>query len=142
MQGKTFALRTVLAAILAATATATAVAAAPDPAAVKRKIGMADYYVKEFEKEVERQKGGEKAVWRSKNDAVSRVKALKQEFPDDPDVQKLFLRVRTALMKSKGDYTEVNEEWTAYKRNEESLRKTIATLADDEWKAQIGRAHV
>lgn len=135
MDGKTFILRAVLAAMLAAAATMTASAAAPDPGAVKRKIGQAEYYVKEFEKEVERQKGGEKAVWRSKNDAVSRVKALKQEFPDDPDVQKLFLRVRTALMKSKGDYTEVNEEWTAYKRNEESLRQTIASFAEDEWKA-------
>lgn len=135
MNGKTFILRTVLAAMFAATAAMTASAAAPDPGAVKRKIGQAEYYVKEFEKEVERQKGGDKAVWRCKNDAVSRVKVLKQEFPDDPDVQKLFIRVRTALMKSKGDYTEVNEEWTAYKRNEESLRQTIATLADDEWKA-------
>jgi len=135
MDGKTFILRAVLAAMLAATATMTASASAPDPGAVKRKIGQAEYYVKEFEKEVERQKGGEKAVWRSKNDAVSRVKALKQEFPDDPDVQKLFLRVRTALMKSKGDYTEVNEEWTAYKRNEESLRQTIASFAEDEWKS-------
>ena len=118
MNGKTFILRTVLAAMFAATAAMTASAAAPDPGAVKRKIGQAEYYVKEFEKEVERQKGGDKAVWRCKNDAVSRVKALKQEFPDDPDVQKLFIRVRTALMKSKGDYTEVNEEWTAYKRND------------------------
>lgn len=131
--------KTATAAILAAFC-AFAAFAADDPAAIKRKIGMADYYVKEFEKEVERQKGGEKAVWRSKNDAVSRVKDLKTAYPDDPEVQKLFLRVRTALMKSKGDYTEVNEEWTAYKRNEESLRKTISAFAETEWNAKVAEA--
>ena len=132
-------MRTMFAVALATMSLFAANAAPADPAAVKRKIGQADYYVKEFEKEVERQKGGEKAVWRCKNDAVSRVKALKQEYPDAPEVQKLFLRVRTALMKSKGDYVEVDEAWTAYKRNEESLRKTIASFAEAEWKDLVAR---
>ena len=133
-------LRSVLTAVLATAAITTASAASYDPQAVKRRIGITEHYVKEFENEVERQRGGEKTVWRCKNDAVSRVKALKQEFPDDPDVQKLFLRVRSALMKSKGDYSEVHEEWTAYKRNEESLRRTIATFADEEWKNLVANS--
>ena len=103
--------------------------------ALKRRIGQADYYVKEFEREVSLQRGGEKMVWRSKRDALERVQQLKQEFPEDPEVEKLFKRVRTALMKSKGDYTEVLAEWTAYKRNEETLRKIISEAADNEWAA-------
>lgn len=61
------------------------VSAADDPAALKRRIGQADYYLREFEKEVERQRGGEKAVWRNKQDALQRVQALKSEYPDDPE---------------------------------------------------------
>ena len=104
-----------------------------DPGAIRRQTQQAEYYVREFEREVELQRGGEKRVWRSKQDAVSRVRRLKEAYPNDPDVEKLFLRVRTALIKSKGDYTEVVAEWTAYKRNEEALRKTVAKLGETEW---------
>ena len=111
---------------------------AVDSGTVQRQILQAEYHVREFEKEVELQKGGEKRVWRSKQDAVSRVRRLKEAYPDNPDVEKLFLRVRTALMKSKGDYTEVAAEWTAYKRNEEALRQTVAKLGETEWKRLLG----
>jgi len=100
---------------------------------VKRRIDQASYYVGEFEKEVSRQRGGEKMVWRAKNDALDRVQKLKIEFPDDPEVEVLFQRVRAALMKSKGDFTEVKDEWTVYKRNEETLRKIISDEAEKEW---------
>ncbi len=119
---------------LAAIAVCGALYAAPglDP---KLRIRQADYYVKEFEKEVALQRGGEKMVWRAKNDALDRVQALKIEFPEDPDVEKLFQRVRAALMKSKGDFTEVSADWTIYKRNEENLRKIISAAAEKEWTA-------
>jgi len=100
-------------------------------------IRQADYYVKEFEKEVARQRGGEKMVWRAKQDALDRVMKLKTEFPDDPEIEKLFQRVRSALMKSKGDFTEVVTGWTDYKRNEETLRKIISEAADKEWAAVL-----
>lgn len=109
------------------------VRAAEDDAAIRRRISFADHYVKEFEQEVARQRGGPKTVWRGKNEALARVKALKQDYPDNPEVEKLFQRVRVALMKSKGDYVEVPAEWTNYKRNEETLRQTISALAAEEW---------
>lgn len=108
-------------------------APAPDTARVKRLVGQADYYVREFEREVALQRGGEKMVWRSKRDALDRVQKLKMEFPDDPEVEKLFQRVKSALMKSKGDYTQVVAEWTVYKRNEETLRKIIAEAGEKAW---------
>ena len=52
---------------------------------IKREVGQANYYVTEFEKEVALQRGGEKMVWRSKKDALSRVQKLKEQYPDDPD---------------------------------------------------------
>ena len=109
-----------------------------DYAKMKREIGQADYYVKEFEKEVALQHGGEKMVWRSKNDALRKVQALKEKYPDDPDVEALFQRTKTALMKSKGDYTEVHPEWVAYKKKEEELRKTVSEIGDREWDSFIG----
>ena len=119
---------------LAALMLAAACGAAPsDDMQRRRLVGQADYYVKEFEREVSLQRGGEKMVWRSKKDALDRVQKLKVAYPTDPDVEALFQRVRSALMRSKGDYTEVVAGWTAYKRNEETLRKAIAEMAAKEW---------
>ncbi len=121
----------------ALSALAIGASAAGDEAQRRRLVGQADYYVREFEKEVARQRGGEKAVWRTKRDALERVQRLKTDYPDDPEVDALFRRVKSALMKSKGDYTEVAAEWTAYKRNEEALRKVIADAGAKAWSELI-----
>ena len=105
--------------------------------ALVRQIGYAEHYVKEFENEVARQRGGEKWVWRTKNDALMRVQELKKKYPNDPRVENLYQRTRTALKKSKGDYTEVAAEWTAYLHNEENLRKVISEAGEKEWQAII-----
>lgn len=101
---------------------------------IKREVGQANYYVTEFEKEVALQRGGEKMVWRSKKDALSRVQKLKEQYPDDPEVEKLFQRTKAALMKSKGCVTKVDPQWTKYKRDESELRKTVSELGEAEWK--------
>ncbi len=105
-----------------------------DPGYIKRQIGYADYYVKEFEQEVARQRGGEKMVWRSKEEALDRVQQLKIDYPDDPEVEKLYQRVRVALMKGKGDYAETSDEWTIYLNNEKNLRQVISDAGEKEWK--------
>lgn len=102
---------------------------APALAASKEQlIGQAEYYLSEFEKEVARQRGGEKAVWRSKQDALSRVQALKEQYPDDAKVEEMFQRTKAALMKSKGDFIEITPEMTAYLQAEDKLRQEIAAL--------------
>ena len=130
---------TLVAALAAVSAVSSVAYAAGDDAQRRRLVGQADYYVREFEKEVARQRGGEKAVWRTKRDALERVQRLKTDYPDDPDVDALFKRVKSALMKSKGDYTEVAEQWTAYKRNEEALRKIIAEAGAKEWEGLLAK---
>ena len=77
-------------------AAALAAAPAPDEAALQRRIGYADYYVREFEKEVALQRGGEKMVWRNQRTALEKVRELKVEYPDDPRVDALFRRVSTS----------------------------------------------
>ena len=111
----------------------TSAADAADAQAVKRRVTQVEYHVREFEKEVAQQRGGVKMVWRSRQTALERVQQLKKEFPDDPDVEKLFQRTRVALMKSMGEYTEVSPEWTLYKRNEDDLRKVIAGEGEKRW---------
>ena len=107
---------------------------APALAASKEQlIGQAEYYLSEFEKEVARQRGGEKAVWRSKQDALSRVQALKEQYPDDAKVEEMFQRTKAALMKSKGDFIEITPEMTAYLQAEDKLRQEIAALGKKTW---------
>lgn len=100
---------------------------------LKTRISQAEYHVREFEKEVEQARGGQKTVWRLKKPAMDRVQELKIAYPDNPDVEKLYQRVRIALMKSKGDYTQIQPEWLAYKRNEENLRAQIAAAGQEKW---------
>ena len=104
------------------------------------RLGQANYYLVEFEKEVARQRGGEKAIWRNKKDALTRVQALKVEFPDDPEVEKLYQRARRALMQSMGQLNEVDPSWTLYKRNEENLRKMVAAEGEACWKGLLASA--
>ncbi|MBP3730584.1 MAG: hypothetical protein J6I40_03830 [Mailhella sp.] len=112
---------------------------AADPQMIKRRVNQVEYHVREFEKEVAQQRGGEKMVWRSRQAALERVQQLKLEFPDDPDVEKLYQRVRIALMKSMGEYTEVSEDWTLYKRNEDNLRKVIAEAGKKQWEELLAK---
>ena len=115
-------------------------APAQDEAALKRQIGYADYYVREFEKEVALQRGGEKMVWRNQRTALEKVRDLKVQYPDDPRVEALFQRVKSALKRSKGDFVDVQAEWTQYLHNEENLRQLISKLGEEEW-ARIIASH-
>ena len=98
--------------------TAALVAApAQDEAALKRQIGYADYYVREFEKEVALQRGGEKMVWRNQRTALEKVRELKMAYPDDPRVDALFRRVRSALKRSKGDFVDASSSRSSARRS-------------------------
>ena len=113
--------------------------AAAAPAADKRQlISYAEHYLREFEQEVARERGGEKTIWRSKDAALSRVQELHEKYPNDPQVQALFERARVALKKSKGDFMEITPEMTSYLRTEETLRKDIAAAGKAAWEKLIG----
>lgn len=125
---------------VAAVAACSAICGAEAPVennAPDRLVGQAEYYVKEFEREVAIQRGGEKAVWRSQRDALEKVRNLKQQYPNDPRVENLFLRTKSALKRSKGNYTEIQAEWTQYLHNEENLRAFVSKLGEEEWKRII-----
>ena len=110
--------------------------------APKNEISRAEYYLREFEKEVAHQHGGAAMFYRNKRDAVDRVKRLVQGFPDDPAVKALFQRTRTALLKSKGDYMEITPEMTAYLRNEQEMRERFGRQSAEAWKKKLATVEV
>ncbi len=108
-------------------------AASVDEARLSRELSQAEYHVREFEKEVQQQRGGEKQVYRTKKTALDRVQQLKLAYPDDPRVEELFQRTKTALMQSKGNITQIDPSWLKYLQNEDELKKTVSQLSQTEW---------
>ncbi len=102
------------------------------------RIGQAEMYLKEFEGEVKRANGAT-GVFRSKDDALSRIMLLHEFAPDDPRVQDLFERARKCIIGSTGNYIQITDEMTAYLRNEENLRSTYAQKSKDAWTSLLSQ---
>lgn len=115
-------------------------AAAQQNGTVRRRIGMAKIKLENFEKEVARARGGEDQRWFYKEEALSSIAALYEEFPNDPEVLALFDRAKAVLMKSNGKLTAVEQNWTVYKRNEENLRKFVWAESEKYWNELIAKS--
>lgn len=100
------------------------------------RIGQADMYLKEFEKEVERAQGAS-GIFRSKEDALGRVMILNEYAPDDPRVKDLFERARKCIMGATGGSTEIKDDMLQYLRNEENIRALYAQKSEDAWNALL-----
>ncbi|NLD95820.1 MAG: hypothetical protein GX635_01770, partial [Synergistaceae bacterium] len=55
------------------------------------------------------------------NEALKRIRDLKEKYPEDPAVEDLYQRARMALMKSKGDFMEITPEMLSFRENEQRL---------------------
>ncbi|MBR0137319.1 MAG: hypothetical protein IJM15_02810 [Erysipelotrichaceae bacterium] len=96
------------------------------------RIQQAEMYLKEFENEVSRAQGAT-GIFRSKEDALSRIMILNEYAPDDPRVKDLFERARKCVIGSTGNFTEVNDEMTVYLKNEENIKALYAKKSEDAW---------
>ena len=96
------------------------------------RIQQAEMYLKEFEDEVRRANGAT-GVFRSKEDALSRVMILNEFAPEDPRVKALFERARNCVMGSTGNFTTVTEDMTVYLKNEANLRAMYAEKSENAW---------
>ena len=96
------------------------------------RIGQAEMYLKEFEAEVQRANGAT-GIFRSKEDALSRIMILNDFAPDDPRVKNLFERARACIIGSTGNFTEISNEMTQYLVNEENIRKLYAQKSEKAW---------
>ncbi len=103
------------------------------------RIGQAEMYLKEFENEVSRANGAT-GVFRSKDDALSRIMLLNEFAPNDPRVQALFERARKCIMGSTGNFIDITDDMTVYLRNEENLRAMYAKKSEDAWKAILAES--
>lgn len=98
-------------------------------------VTKAEHYLKKLEDHARRARGAAFKPGYEDNEALKRIKELKEKYPDDPAVETLFARARAALMGSKGDFIEITAEMLAYRKNEEKLRDLFASEAEKEWTA-------
>ena len=96
------------------------------------RIQQADVYLKEFENEVKRANGST-GIFRSRDDALERIKILNEFAPNDPRVKDLFDRARKCVMGSAGNFIDITDDMLAYLRNEEELKKQFAQMSEDAW---------
>ena len=101
-------------------------------------VTKAEFYLKKLEDHARRARGAAFKPGYEDNEALKRIKELKEKYPDDPAVEALFARARAALMGSKGDFIEITPEMLAYRKNEEKLRDLFAAEAEKEWRAFQG----
>ena len=102
------------------------------------RIGQAEMYLKEFENEVQRANGAT-GTFRSKDEALSRIKLLNDFAPNDPRVQDLFERAKKCIIGSTGNFIQVTDEMTAYLKNEENLRAMYAKKSEDAWNSSLAQ---
>ncbi len=107
---------------------------------LRSELSFATHYVKEYEAEVTRSRGGGgTTLYRNQAPALSRVRSLMERYPDDPRVQELYDRVRSALKRSKGDYIEITPDMVLYTVNEENMRKHYAEISAKAWNDMIAK---
>lgn len=97
------------------------------------RISQANYYLQEYEKEVARAQGASGYSFRSKEDALGRIKILVEFAPNDERVQDLFSRAKACVKGGAGNISEVDPSMTIYLENEENLRKFYAEVSEKAW---------
>ena len=100
------------------------------------RIQQAEMYLKEFEAEVKRAQGAT-GIFRSKEDALSRIMILNEFAPNDTRVKGLFDRARACLIGSTGNFTTITDDMTVYLVHEEELRQMYAEKSEKAWNRLI-----
>ncbi|MDX9735976.1 MAG: hypothetical protein RBU36_17735 [Thermoanaerobaculia bacterium] len=104
-------------------------------------VTKAEFYLKKLEDHARRARGAAFRPGYEDNEALKRIKELKEKYPDDPAVEALFARARTALMGSKGDFVEITPEMLRYRDQERKIVELFSKEAADQirsWKSRAG----
>ena len=102
------------------------------------RIQQAEYYLREFENEVQRASGGT-GNFRNKEDALSRIMILNEFAPNDSRVKALFDRARACIMGASGNFTTITADMTAYLKNEEEMRAMYSRKSEAAWENLIAQ---
>lgn len=96
------------------------------------RIQQAEMYLKEFEAEVKRANGAT-GGFRSRDDALERIKILNEFAPDDPRVKELFERARQCIIGSNGGSSKITDDMLAYLKNEEEMVALYSKKSEEAW---------
>ncbi|MBO7425241.1 MAG: hypothetical protein J6U23_06145 [Clostridiales bacterium] len=96
------------------------------------RIQQAEMYLKEFENEVKRAQGGT-PIFRSREDALSRIKILNEFAPNDPRVKELFQRASKCVTGSAGNFKDITDDMIAYLKNEEQFVAEFSKKSEQAW---------
>ncbi len=107
----------------------------PGTKPTKNELVSAEHYLKKLEDRAERMKGQNFKMGYEEQEALKRIKALKEKYPDDPDVQALFQRASKSVMTSKGDFLEVTPDMLKYRQAKATLANLFAKEAETQWQA-------
>ncbi len=102
------------------------------------RIQQAEMYLKEFENEVKRANGAS-GLFRSKEDALSRIMILNEFAPQDERIKALFERARKCIMGATGNFTDITEDMVVYLQNEANIRALYAEKSERAWNALVAQ---
>lgn len=102
-------------------------------------VSRAEHFVRKLEERAQRMRGQPFTPGYEENEALRRVKDLKERFPDDPAVEALLQRTRAALVASKGETIEVTPEMLAYRNAEERIVSELARDEEAAWRSLVAR---
>ena len=103
----------------------------------KLELSSATHFLEKFEKRVERAHGAPFKLGFEDQEALKKIRALKESYPGDPDVEELFQRAKQALIASKGETFTVTPEMLAYRENEKKLVDLFSAEAEKQWNAYM-----
>jgi hypothetical protein len=99
----------------------------------RQQLDGADHYLRQFEGTVLRARGKPFPLRDLESEALRRIKALLDEYPEHPQVKDMFERARKALLASKGNTLEVTKEMLAYRTIGDEIRRRFAAEGEKEW---------
>lgn len=101
----------------------------------RQELDGAEHYVRILEERVQKANGQPVELGSEEKEALKRVKALKEKYPEHEKVKELFERTRKAILGSKGEAMTITPEMLAYRESEKKLHKEFAAEAETQWTA-------
>lgn len=105
----------------------------------RQELDGAEHFVTILEDRVRKAAGQPVELGSEEKEALKRVKALKEKYPEHEKVKELFERTRKALVASKGATMEITPGMLAYRENEKKLHDLFAAEAASQWEAFRGK---
>lgn len=101
----------------------------------KLELSGAEHRLAGFEEKVRRMRGQPFPLGAIENEALNRIKALTEKYPDDPKVKELFERARKAVIASQGETVEIQPGAASFRENAKKLSELFAAEGEKQFQA-------